>query len=517
MSEEQESKMFTTEIVDENTDFNRFLDYGQTVMNVCSPVMDLTTDDIWRLFAATDWEVSDIYEKMHEAGIAIENQRTGSLLNYSASKHLDTVRSIEPQMYAKITARFQNIDMMANFGPAGYYKIGRPQVTPWNGRNHIKAGQSNEYNKALADLYEKILKQANIDYKRVEDEFHFEMKKGHGIKRLEPLKGLSNMPIKNTSHITDDMLEAWTNGDIVEGQVPLSASSVIGDPKDLEASMTDEDKLDLTRIPSSMLYIDTTWKDYALYMLNTTKDPLRTIWQEKMVTSILSWKYSAGSVNQSTIDALSVMTELPDGFTDYMINDHWDKTLWNTFGKLAVSKKIVLALEHYPEESLEKEAQVCLLKLLDLRTEKSEELLKSSPTFMRLAEEWNSFGGKSMTPLNYQKMTFGAKDYDIPEKIDNPPEIFSEAWYKNMKAAILIWFKEEIHSTSSWKRFLIAVNKGDPTLKYIGFGQTSRERMLRAKAISAFEKENDKKEKAKKEADMLAKKIAKEAKENAKN
>lgn len=48
-------------------------------IRTCSPVADLTTPGVWQLFSATDWAVSDTYEKMHECGIPIENQRTGRL------------------------------------------------------------------------------------------------------------------------------------------------------------------------------------------------------------------------------------------------------------------------------------------------------------------------------------------------------------------------------------------------------------------------------------------------------
>ena len=71
-------------------------------------------------------------------------------------------------------------------------------------------------------------------------------------------------------------------------------------------------------------------------------------------------------------------------------------------------------------------------------------------------------------------------------------------------------FKETISSTGNFKRFSIAILKNDTTLKYCGFAQSSVERLSRARAIESFSIKQQEKDKAKKEAEMLAKKIAKE-------
>ena len=160
-------------------------------IHVCSPVFDLTTQDIWRSFAVTDYPVSEIYEKMFEAGIPIESQRTGSLLNFCATKNISSIKTLEPDMYAKINARFQNIEFMSQFSKAGYYKIGKPKDIKWNGRNHIKAGADLEEVTKLSDLYELLLKTHDMEYIRTGNEFKFEKKKNSPI--LVPDKPLEDL------------------------------------------------------------------------------------------------------------------------------------------------------------------------------------------------------------------------------------------------------------------------------------------------------------------------------------
>ena len=149
-------------------------------MNVCSPVFDMTTQDVWRLFAATDWDVNDIYEKMYEAGIGIGDQRVGSLLNYAAVRQIHTVKALEPELYGRINQRFSNVEFMSQFSRSGYFRISKPRDSHWDGKNHIKAGVSPEEVKRLSDRYESMLQQLNIPYRRDGDEFWTEDPKFKG-------------------------------------------------------------------------------------------------------------------------------------------------------------------------------------------------------------------------------------------------------------------------------------------------------------------------------------------------
>lgn len=139
--------------------------------NICSPVFDFTTADIWRLLSATDWDVNDVYEKLYEIGVGIGDQRVGSLLNYAAVRQIGTVKALEPDLYSRINARFQNVEFMAQFNRNGYFKIGKPKNANWDGHNHIKAGYEPEEIAALSDRYENVLKELNIPYERKGNEF----------------------------------------------------------------------------------------------------------------------------------------------------------------------------------------------------------------------------------------------------------------------------------------------------------------------------------------------------------
>ena len=443
---------------------------ARSVIHTCSPIFDLSTPDIWRAFAATDFDVSEIYEKMYEAGIPVENQRVGSLLNFCATKNIGSVKVLEPDLYARINARFQNIEFMAQFSKSGYYKIGKPKDTMWNGRNHIKAGVPLEEVKKLSDEYEAVLVKYGIKYVRKGDEFEFEKKSDIAVVPVYPLK------------------------DVIE---ELEA----------EASSEDESVKQEIKYLKSLNHIHTTWKDYCLYMLNTTNEPIRSIWREKMITSIQSWKFGTGSVPDPTIDALEILSDLPSEFTLKVTDDAWEREDWKTFGRLPISGKHVLSIAKYPQESLEKEALDCVKEVVK---NKDVELVKSVPKMRELFDLWNKQGGKSITALEAQKNFFGKEEKVEYPVVEPVPEEFSEKYWENALSGAEVWFKENIHSTSSWKRFCIAILKNDVTLKYLGFAPTATERLARARAIEAFSKQQEEVEKAQKEAKKLAQQIAKE-------
>lgn len=140
-------------------------------VNNCSPVFDFTTSDIWRLLSYTDWDVNDVYQKLFEIGVAPADQRVGSLLNYAAVRQIATVKALEPDLYGRINGRFQNVEFMSQFSRSGYFKIGTPRDTSWDGRNHLKSGVSLEEQKILSDEYEEILKETGIPYERRGNEF----------------------------------------------------------------------------------------------------------------------------------------------------------------------------------------------------------------------------------------------------------------------------------------------------------------------------------------------------------
>lgn len=157
-------------------------------MNICSPVFDFSTSDVWRLFSATDWDVNEVYERLYQVGVAPADQRVGSLLNYCGIRHISTVKALEADLYGKITARFQGVEFISQFSRSGYFKIGKPKPRVWTGSEHLKAGVDLETLKKESDKYEELLKLLEIPYIRLEDGSFKSSEKKYDGKVWRPLE-----------------------------------------------------------------------------------------------------------------------------------------------------------------------------------------------------------------------------------------------------------------------------------------------------------------------------------------
>ena len=384
---------------------------NNSIIYLSSPIFDMKTVDVWRCMSACDFKYSKIYDKMYEAGVPIQKQRIASLLHTCGVRNINQLQALEPLLYRKISARFQNIDFISQFSKKGYYHIGKPADTTWNGRNHKKAGVSNDVNNELANKYEYYLKKYNIEYIRENNEFLF------------------------------------------KGNKTLFADT---------DKFSDEDKEEIRKLNN----IHITWKDYCLYMLNTSLEPAKSNWRNKMITDILKLRFQAVVCPLSTKDALQILTELPDDFTNELNDDIWHENDWRFFGSHRRSKKDLIAIVRYPQESLEQETLNCIKYICE---KKDENLINSSPTLYKFCEKWNN--GEIYTPEEYRRSL-------ITKNKLNKVNVSGDYWENNLKGAT-IWFKENIHSTSSWKRFAVAIYQGDYTLKYLGFVPSYKERMAR--------------------------------------
>lgn len=492
-------------------------------VNICSPIFDYTVRDIWRLLAATDWDVNEVYECLYEIGVAPADQRVGSLLNYAAVRQISTVKALEPDLYGRINARFQNVEFMSQFSRAGYYKIGKPRDTNWDGHNHIKAGKSEFELNELSNRYEEMLKTYNIPYERFNKN---EFRTGD-----EKLKGKPWFPLK-------DLLKKAS-----EGSIKLDEKA----KKDIE---------DLNNI-------HITWRDYTLLMLNSTNDPLRSIWREKVVTSLSHWSFGTGSICEGNLAGLEILSALPNEFTEKVVDDHFEPGVWRKEGRLIRSKRMNVFLGHYPQESLSNEANLCL-KYLVKHWDEYGHLIYETPILYKIWTLAQKSGGKCLIPdeiLTYiLEKPINDKDeapwvevcddvftngipsdkfkkywksdkiegYPLAEEIPDSKEIFFErkvledgtveignpidleAQKKNFLDLCDIMLKESVAWSPCWKKIAICILKNDVTMKYAGFGATLKERLAREDAIAAFSTKQEEKEKAKEEAKRLAEKLAKE-------
>lgn len=106
--------------------------------------------------------------------------------------------------------------------------------------------------------------------------------------------------------------------------------------------------------------IHTSWKDYTLMLLNSTADPLRTIWREKIVTSVTHWEFNKGSISEGNIAGMEVLTVLPSELTESIVDDHFEAEAWQKLGRLNGSKRMNVHIGHYPQESISNEANLCI-------------------------------------------------------------------------------------------------------------------------------------------------------------
>lgn len=106
--------------------------------------------------------------------------------------------------------------------------------------------------------------------------------------------------------------------------------------------------------------IRTSWRDYTLMMLNSTAEPLRSIWREKIVTSMSHWTFEKGSISEGNIDGMEILTVLPSELTEKIVNDHFEEGELVKLNRLAGSKRMNVHIGHYPQESTSNEANLCL-------------------------------------------------------------------------------------------------------------------------------------------------------------
>lgn len=285
--------------------------------------------------------------------------------------------------------------------------------------------------------------------------------------------------------------------------------------------------------------IHTTWKDYTLLLLNSTPDPLRSIWREKVVTSLSHWNFNAGSISEGNLIGTEVLTVLPSEFTQMVVDDSFEPDGWYKMTRLAGSKRMKVFLGHYPQESISNEANLCI-KYIIKHWDKYSHLIFDTPMLKRMWDLAQHSGGKCILPdeiltyilekpvndskyggwidVAYDVFTNGIpsdkyKEYWKNDKIEGFPldvDEDIEVQKKNFLNLCDIILKEDVSMSPCWKKIAICILKNDVSFKYAGFGSTLRERQAREEAIAAFSTKQEEKEKAKIEAQRLADKIAKE-------
>lgn len=289
----------------------------------------------------------------------------------------------------------------------------------------------------------------------------------------------------------------------------------------------------------SLGIIRTTWKDYALLLLNSTPDPLRSIWREKVVTSVVHWEFKDGSISEGNLAGMEILTVLPSDFTQMVVDDYFVEDGWKKSNRLAGSKRMKVFIGHYPQESVSNEAYLCIQYILEHWQEWGH-LIQETPLLKQIWDFSQKTGGDCVLPdevLTYiLEKPVDDSHYgvwmDVSEDVfahGIPSERFAEYWkseklegypmqapekleeqMKNFDNVCSKILKEDVAYSPCWKKICICILKNDTSMKYAGFGQTFREQQAREAALSAFSDKKAEEKRAKKEAAQLAKKIEKE-------
>lgn len=343
-----------------------------------------------------------------------------------------------------------------------------------------------------------------------------------------------------------------------------------------ESIKTEIDKNDIELINEikNLNRIHTSWRDYCLIMLNSTAEPLRSIWREKIVTSLTHWEFNSGSISDGNIAGIEILTVLPSTLTQFLVDDHFEKDGWHKLERLNRSKRMNVFVGHYGQESFSNEANICIKYLVqnwnnhipEADNKTGEYIIKHTALLRSIWGLAQKSGGKCINddelltyilekPVDdsrfgiwvevaddifangipsetYRKYWKNDKieGYPLAEYIDDSDNWFSrkvlddgtvelselslEEQKKNFLSVCDIFLKENVAWAACYKKICICILKNDVSMKYCGFGATLRERKAREDAMAAFSTKQEEKLKAKENAEALAKKIEKENMEN---
>lgn len=386
-----------------------YIEYDNIKMKSCSPIYDMKTEDVWRAFNLLNFKYCIMYDKMFEAGVPMKNQRIASLLNVYASNSLQSIKALEPNIYQKIIRRFNNVEMIAGYSNNGYYKATKPKPQVWNGKNHIKAGMSKEEIENLIPKYQNILKELNINKYPSNMEWNFSEKEKEIIKE--------------------------------------------------------------NQIKHKLLTISYTWKEYCLHLLNTSSEPARSNWREKMITDILKHKYQGINGADTTVDAFNILVELPNEFLKENNIEIWNKDDLHVIARNK-SLRPIITFKDYPQESLEFEVNQLMQVIIKNR---DWDMIKTSSTLSDIVfNKWLYNEIESYDKYRYRKL----HNLEYEGRTENISESEDDKW-KLIQKGVLIWFKENHKCNSSYKKFAIAIIKNDTMLTYLNFNPTYKERHAR--------------------------------------
>lgn len=307
-----------------------------------------------------------------------------------------------------------------------------------------------------------------------------------------------------------------------------------------------------------------TWRDYTLFLLNTSDEPQRSGWRDKFITSMIHWIFNEGSVGEGLIAGVEIMSELPDWLTMKVVDDSWNYDQWYRNGRLPGSKKQKVLLGHYAQESHMVEAHKCIKYILNNWNEINPEtgkpinhLIKDSEYLLKIWHFAQKSGGNMLLPdelltytlekevneLDKAYWTDVASDvfengipsnkykdswrngkmeqFPVASYAFNEVALDGENWWtafeldlesqkENVNSVLEVMLKEDLSNSPCWKRFAVVILKMDISGKYAGFAPTLKERKMREEALAVFSSDEKERQKAVEESRLLEKRIQRE-------
>ena len=96
------------------------------------PIYDWRTEDIWTANAKFDWDYNKLYDIFYKAGIPVSKMRVASPFMSESKSSLGLYRVIDPHTWAKLCARVQGANFVAQYGKQlGYRSFTLPEGHTW--------------------------------------------------------------------------------------------------------------------------------------------------------------------------------------------------------------------------------------------------------------------------------------------------------------------------------------------------------------------------------------------------
>lgn len=115
---------------------HRWTTWVRTTVYNAYPIYDWQTEDIWRANARFGWQYNRLYDRMHQAGLTIHQQRICQPYGDDQRKGLWLYQIIEPETWGRVVARVNGANSGALYSRergniTGTIKVTKPEGHTW--------------------------------------------------------------------------------------------------------------------------------------------------------------------------------------------------------------------------------------------------------------------------------------------------------------------------------------------------------------------------------------------------